>query len=82
MALKRQKPALKIRLYIESERDTAPRNQQTADFLRERGIEVKAGSTHAKGFAIDSDRLFLGSTNLTNQSLRFNNETNVLLKDA
>lgn len=79
IGMKQSNPDLQIRLYIEGERDTATRNKVTADYLREHGIEVKEGQTHAKGFAVDGETLLLGSTNLTTQSMRYNNETNLLL---
>ncbi len=79
--LKKKNPKLQVQLYIEGERDTAIRNKITAAFLAENGIDVKEGKTHAKGFAIDDQTLLLGSTNLTTQSLRYNNETNLLLHE-
>lgn len=72
---------LKIRLYIEGERDTVDRNRITAEHLEKAGVKVMFGATHAKGFCVDNKYLLIGSTNLTNQSIRKNNETNVLLED-
>ncbi|HVJ65103.1 MAG TPA: phospholipase D-like domain-containing protein [Bdellovibrionota bacterium] len=71
-----------VQLYIEATRDTATRNEITAKFLEEKGITVKRGATHAKGVAIGNRVLLFGSTNLTQQSLKNNNETNVLTDEA
>lgn len=81
IAIKKQNRKLKIRLYIEGYRETASRNQVTADYLEKQGIEVIYGATHAKGFCIDNKYLLFGSTNLTQQSLQKNYETNLLLTD-
>jgi phosphatidylserine/phosphatidylglycerophosphate/cardiolipin synthase-like enzyme len=72
---------LKIRLYIEGVRETSLRNRVTAAHLAKAGVKVVYGSTHAKGFCVDGRYLLIGSTNLTNQSIRKNNETNVLVDD-
>jgi phosphatidylserine/phosphatidylglycerophosphate/cardiolipin synthase-like enzyme len=72
---------LNIRLFLEGYRETAERNRVTAEYLKKAGIDVKYGSTHAKGFCIDKKYLLFGSTNLTNQSIQKNFETNVLLRD-
>lgn len=73
--------ALKVRLYIEGFRETSERNRVTAAFLKQAGVEIKFGSTHAKGFCIDDKFLLFGSTNLTNQSILKNIETNLLLTE-
>jgi phosphatidylserine/phosphatidylglycerophosphate/cardiolipin synthase-like enzyme len=70
-----------IRLYIEGERSTLDRNLITGKLLEKAGILVKYGSTHAKGFSIDHQKIFFGSTNLTTQSMMKNNETNILSDD-
>ncbi|MEW6056094.1 MAG: phospholipase D-like domain-containing protein [Bdellovibrionota bacterium] len=81
--LKKKRGAhFKIRLYIEGTRDTAPRNEITAAYLRANGIEVRFGSTHAKAIIVDGSSVFVGSTNLTNQSLERNNETNIVVKNS
>ncbi len=72
---------LKIRLFIEGLRETVSRNQITAEYLQEAGVEVKYGSTHAKGFCVDGKYVFFGSTNLTNQSILKNFEANLLIED-
>lgn len=79
MAIKKRRRKLKLKVLLEGVRETADRNRQTAALLRRAGAQVRFGSTHAKGFAVDQRYLLLGSTNLTNQSLTRNNETNVLL---
>jgi phosphatidylserine/phosphatidylglycerophosphate/cardiolipin synthase-like enzyme len=79
--LKRKKPELRVRLYIEGERETAERNTVTARFLEEHGVEVTYGATHAKGVCIDDRYVLFGSTNLTHQSVTKNNETNILFDD-
>lgn len=73
---------IRIRFFTEGLRETADRNSVTAKFLEEAGVEVKYGSTHAKGFCIDQSIILFGSTNLTNQSIMKNHEANVLLEDA
>jgi phosphatidylserine/phosphatidylglycerophosphate/cardiolipin synthase-like enzyme len=72
---------LRIRLFTEGQRETYERNKITADHLKEHGVEVRFGSTHAKGFCIDEKILYFGSTNLTNQSIMKNNEANLLIED-
>ncbi|WP_413612827.1 phospholipase D-like domain-containing protein [Bdellovibrio sp. HCB-110] len=72
---------VRIRLYIEGLRETAARNKTTVDFLRKAGVEIVYGSTHSKGFCIDNRFLLFGSTNLTNQSILKNYETNLLIDD-
>ncbi|MBA2404708.1 MAG: hypothetical protein H0V66_08045 [Bdellovibrionales bacterium] len=72
---------LKIRFFTEGLRETADRNRVTARFLAQAGVEVRYGSTHAKGFCIDGQFVFFGSTNLTNQSIMKNNEANLLIAD-
>jgi phosphatidylserine/phosphatidylglycerophosphate/cardiolipin synthase-like enzyme len=80
--LKKQRGSkIKIRVYLEGRRETAERNRVTAAFLKKAGIEIKWGSTHAKGFLVDGRHLLFGSTNLTNQSIRKNYETNLFLDD-
>lgn len=71
-----------VRLYIEGERETAARNTATVRLLEERGVEVVFGTCHAKGFCVDGERVLIGSTNLTNQSLTLNIETNLLFDDV
>jgi phosphatidylserine/phosphatidylglycerophosphate/cardiolipin synthase-like enzyme len=73
---------IKVRLFTEGLRETVDRNRVTANFLEEAGIEVRYGSTHAKGFCIDKEILFFGSTNLSHQSITKNYEANVLLHGA
>jgi phosphatidylserine/phosphatidylglycerophosphate/cardiolipin synthase-like enzyme len=71
-----------VRVFMEGRRETASRNRTTAAFLEEAGVKVRWGATHAKGFCVDGRYLLLGSTNMTNQSILRNNETNVLVDDA
>lgn len=73
---------IKIRFFTEGLRETVDRNRVTADFLEEGGIEVRYGSTHAKGFCIDGKYVLFGSTNLTQQSIMKNNEANLLIEDT
>lgn len=70
---------MKVRLFTEGLRETVDRNKVTADFLEAGGVEVRYGSTHAKGFCIDKEILFFGSTNLSQQSITKNFEANLLL---
>lgn len=79
--LKKKKPELMIRFFVEGHRETADRNKITADFLEEAGVEVRYGATHAKGFSVDKKTVLFGSTNLSNQSIMKNKEANLLIKD-
>ena len=72
---------IRIRFFTEGLRETVDRNRVTADFLEAAGVEVKYGSTHAKGFCVDGRYVLFGSTNLTNQSIMKNNEANLLIDD-
>lgn len=72
---------MRIRFFTEGLRETVDRNRVTAEYLAASGIEVRYGSTHAKGFCIDGKIVLFGSTNLTNQSVRKNNEANLLIED-
>lgn len=81
ISLKKQKPHLQIRLYMEGLRETYDRNVVTGKYLAKEGIVVVYGATHAKGFCIDKSTVLFGSTNLTHQSLIKNDETNLLIKD-
>ena len=74
---KKTERSMRIRVYLEGERDTASRNRIAGRLLEKNGIEVHYGSTHAKGFRIDSKFVLFGSTNLTNQSINKNFETNL-----
>lgn len=67
-----------VTVYMESARDTAKRNGVTATYLEAQGITVIKGATHAKGLSVGERLLLFGSTNLTQQSMNNNNETNVL----
>lgn len=73
---------VKIRFFTEGLRETVDRNKVTADFLEEGGVEVRYGSTHAKGFCIDGKYVLFGSTNLTQQSIMKNHEANLLIEDT
>ena len=73
------KAGVRVRVYLEGQRDTARRNAITADHLRRAGCEVVEGATHAKGFSVDDRYVLFGSTNLTTQSMQRNNETNLLI---
>lgn len=75
----KQKNKIKIRFFTEGIRETYARNKLTAEQLASVGVEVKYGSTHAKGFCIDGRYVLFGSTNLTNQSLMKNHEANLLI---
>lgn len=80
-AKKKKGDSLRIRFFVEGLRETIDRNLITAQYLEENGVEVKYGSTHAKGFSFDERFVFFGSTNLTNQSIMKNHEANVLIDD-
>jgi len=73
---------LNIRLYLEGERETVGRNRVTAKYLKNAGVQVKFGATHAKGICVDNREVLFGSTNFTNQSIQKNFETNLLFNDA
>lgn len=72
---------IKIRLILEGHRETVERNSVTGRYLEDRGIEVRYGATHAKGFLVDNRYVYFGSTNLTEQSIRKNHEANLLIDD-
>jgi phosphatidylserine/phosphatidylglycerophosphate/cardiolipin synthase-like enzyme len=72
---------ISIRFFVEGLRETSFRNHVTANYLKKAGIQIKFGSTHAKGFCIDGRYVLFGSTNLTNQSIMKNNEANLLIDD-
>ncbi len=78
---KKLRNKLKVRLYIEGQRETTDRNRVTADFLKKAGVLVTYGATHAKGFCIDDRYVLFGSTNLTHQSIVKNFETNLLFEE-
>ncbi|MCC2680077.1 MAG: hypothetical protein K0R29_2653 [Pseudobdellovibrio sp.] len=80
--LKKENKKLKIRVFLEGWRETSIRNRVTGAYLKKNKIDVKYGSTHAKGFAVDDRYVFFGSTNLTHQSIVKNNETNLLIDSA
>jgi len=77
--LKTLRAGVRVRTFMEGERDTAARNRVTGTHLEKAGIEVRYGSTHAKGVCVDGRYLLIGSSNLTDQSLTKNYETNVLI---
>lgn len=79
VSLKKNNKKLKIRVFLEGERETADRNVVTGKFLEAAGIEVRYGATHAKGFVVDDESVLFGSTNLTHQSITKNNEANLLI---
>lgn len=80
-AKKKRGDSLRIRLFVEGLRETIDRNRITAQYLEEHGVEVRYGSTHAKGFSFDERYTLFGSTNLTNQSIMKNHEANLLIDD-
>lgn len=59
-------------------------NRQTGKLLAEKGIKVyyddPKTTTHTKLIAIDQKLVFLGSHNLTQSALKYNNEISILLK--
>ena len=77
--LKTLRPGVKVRAFLEGARDTSARNRVTGSHLEKAGVEVRFGATHAKGFCVDGRYLLIGSSNLTDQSLTKNFETNVLI---
>lgn len=79
--LKKRKKSLRIRVCLEGRRETSGRNRITGSYLKAAGIDVRYGSSHAKGFCIDGRYLLIGSTNLTNQSILRNNEANLVIDD-
>jgi phosphatidylserine/phosphatidylglycerophosphate/cardiolipin synthase-like enzyme len=80
--LRARQRGARVRLYIEDERETAPRNRPTAQLLKDGGVEVVGGATHAKGVAVDGRFVLFGSTNLSHQSLTRNIETDLLFDDV
>ncbi len=61
-------------------------NQESFSYFRGKGIEARLDSPkkflHHKLMIIDGKEVLLGSTNWSYMSLDYNNETNVLIKDA
>jgi phosphatidylserine/phosphatidylglycerophosphate/cardiolipin synthase-like enzyme len=59
-------------------------NRQTGKLLAEKGIKVyyddPKTTTHTKLIVIDQKLVFLGSHNLTQSALKYNNEISILLK--
>ena len=59
-------------------------NRQTGKLLAEKGIKVyyddPKKTTHTKLIVIDQKLVFLGSHNLTQSALKYNNEISILLK--
>lgn len=59
-------------------------NRQTASFLESGGVKVRFDSpeitSHSKVVVIDDRYIFLGSHNLTQAALRYNNEMSVLIE--
>lgn len=76
------KKGIKVRFFTEGLRETVDRNRVTAEFLERAGVEVRYGSTHAKGFCIDKKIVYFGSTNLSQQSITKNYEANLILTEA
>jgi len=60
-------------------------NATSAEFLTKYGVQTKLDTTkkmtHNKLFVADGREVLLGSTNLTQNSMERNNETNVLIRD-
>jgi phosphatidylserine/phosphatidylglycerophosphate/cardiolipin synthase-like enzyme len=77
-----QRRGVQVRVYMEGRRETAARNAPTARMLEDAGVQVRWGSTHAKGVCVDRRVVLFGSTNLTTQSLTKNIETNLVSDDA
>lgn len=76
-----QRRGVQVRMYMEGKRETAERNAPTARMLEAAGVQVRFGSTHAKGACIDRRVVLFGSTNLTTQSLTKNIEANLVCDD-
>ena len=77
--LKTLPKGVRVRAFLEGARDTAARNRVTGSHLEKAGVEVRYGATHAKGVCVDGRYLLFGSSNLTDQSLTKNFETNLLI---
>ena len=78
-------PAFKVRVFLEGDKDgLGERNRQTADWFNANGIQAFLDSTdcttHTKAVCADHQTLLVGSTNLSNTSVRRNNEANVLIR--
>lgn len=71
-----------VHVFMEGKRETAVRNRGTAAVLEDGGVRVTWGSTHAKGVCVDERYVLFGSTNLTEQSIAKNSETNLFFDDA
>jgi len=78
-----------LNVVIELERDAAGKesvyeqNRHTASLLSEGGVTVRFDvpktTTHVKAFVIDGRYVYMGSHNLTQSALKFNNELSVMV---
>ncbi len=78
-----KKRGVEIKVLVENKLSC---NQESLSYLRGKGIEARLDSPgkflHHKLMIIDGKEVLLGSTNWSYMSLDYNNETNVLVKDA
>ena len=76
------KRGVKVRGLIENRIEFNP---TSVKYLRKLGVDAKLDTpekmTHNKLFIVDGETVLLGSTNITQNSMERNNETNVLIRD-
>ena len=81
------KKGIKVTVILENSGGIDPQldadNRQTKEFLQEKGVKAFLDSprktTHTKLIVIDQRLIILGSHNLTQSALKYNNEISVLL---
>lgn len=84
---KSAKKGLRVMIILENsggrDRNLDAENRQTKQILEDQGIEVYFDSarktTHTKLVVIDERFVFLGSHNLTQSALKYNNEISILI---
>ena len=74
---------VKVRVIIEK-RTMSNTNEETFDYLRDHGVEVRWASTaykltHSKFIILDGEKVFIGSHNFSNSALNYNREASVII---
>ena len=72
-----------VRVIMEK-RTMSNTNQETFDYLRNNGVEVRWASTaykltHSKFIIVDGKKVFVGSHNFSNSALNYNREASVII---
>jgi len=74
---------VRVRVIMEK-RTMSNTNQETFDYLRNQGVEVRWASTaykltHSKFIILDGEKVFVGSHNFSNSALNYNREASVII---